>query len=160
MKNNSFFKSLFHAIEGIISAIRTERNLRFHIVIANLICIFSYFYGISKESWAVLILTIFSVIAAELLNTSIENAIDTITDDIKLSAKIAKDTSAAAVLVLAIGSILVGISLFGDLEKITYTLAKIFTDIKNLIPCAIIGILDVWFLLGFKEKRIEDENEK
>ena len=39
--------SFRYAIEGIICAIRSEKHLRFHIMIANLICVFAYFFGIS-----------------------------------------------------------------------------------------------------------------
>ena len=64
--------SFRYAIEGIFCAIRSESHLRFHIVIGNLICVFAYFYGISKAEWATLILCIFAVISAELLNTAVD----------------------------------------------------------------------------------------
>ena len=48
-----------YAIEGILSAIKSEVHLRFHIVIANLIAVFAYFYGISNVEWAILTLCIF-----------------------------------------------------------------------------------------------------
>lgn len=139
--------SFKYAISGILSSIKSERNLRFHIVIANLICVFAYFYGISRTQWAVLILTAFSVISAELFNTSTENAVDTATSEIKESAKRAKDASAGAVLVIAIAAILVGVCLFGDVEKIQQTLVHIFTHLKILVPCLLLGVADIVFLL-------------
>ena len=146
--------SFRYAIEGIISAIRSEKHLRFHIVIANLICVFAYFYGISKAEWAVLLLCIFAVISAELFNTAIERAVDTATSEIKPLAKISKDASAGAVLVLCIGAILVGVCLFGDFTKIGITLIHIFTSVRILVPCLVLGILDIVFLVfGGKNDR-------
>lgn len=145
-----------YALSGILSAIKTERNLRFHIVIANLIAVFAYFYGISKAEWAVLVLTAFLVIAAELLNTAIEAAVDVATSEIKPMAKIAKDAAAGAVLVLAIAAILVGVCLFGNLEKISQTLIHIFKTPKILIPCLILGVADIIFIIfgGKNDKKI------
>ena len=145
--------SFVYALSGLCKAIKSEFNLRFHIVIANLICIFAYFYGIEKRDWAILILTIFAVIAAELINTAIEKAVDTATKEILPSAKLAKDASAAGVLVLAIASLLVGFCLFGDVNWIYDALYRIFTDMKILIPCLLVGVLDMVFLFYFKEKR-------
>ena len=146
--------SFRYSIEGIISAIRSEKHLRFHIVIANLICVFAYFYGISKAEWAVLLLCIFAVISAELFNTAIERAVDTATSEIKPLAKISKDASAGAVLVLCVGAILVGVCLFGDFTKIGITLIHIFTSVRILVPCLVLGILDIVFLVfGGKNDR-------
>lgn len=146
--------SFRYAIDGIISAIRSEKHLRFHIVIANLICVFAYFYGISKAEWAVLLLCIFVVISAELFNTAIERAVDIATSEIKPLAKISKDASAGAVLVLCIGAILVGVCLFGDFTKIGITLIHIFTSGRILVPCLALGILDIVFLVfGGKNDR-------
>ena len=146
--------SFRYAIEGIISAIRSEAHLRFHIVIANLICVFAKYYGISNIEWAVLLLCIFAVISAELINTAIEKAVDTATSEIKPVAKLSKDAAAGAVLVLCIGAVLVGLCLFGNFTKIGATLIHIFTNVRILIPCLVLGILDIVFLVfGGKNDR-------
>lgn len=132
--------SFCYAFSGILKAIKNECHLRFHIMIAVLISIFAYFYGINRLEWAVLLLSIGLVIGAELLNTAIERAVDTATDEIKPSAKFAKDAAAGAVLVFAVASVFVGICLFGNIEKIGITLTKIFTTPKILIPCLIVGV--------------------
>lgn len=145
--------SFIHAFSGLYKAIKTEFNLRFHIVIANLICIFAYFYGLERIGWGVLILTIFAVISAELLNTAVEKAVDTATSEIKSSAKLAKDAAAAGVLVMAVGAVIVGFCLFGDPMWIYDALYRIFSDIKVLLPCLLVGIIDLAFLFFFKEKK-------
>lgn len=146
--------SFRYAIEGIISAVRSEVHLRFHLIIANLIAVFAKVYGISKIEWAILTVLIFAVISAELFNTSVEKAVDTATDDIKPTAKLAKDAAAGAVLVLCICAVICGIYLFGDIGRIGETLVHIFTEPKILIPCLILGISDILFLVfGGKNDR-------
>ena len=92
-------------------------------------------------------LTVFLVIFAELVNTAVEKAVDTATEEIKESAKIAKDAAAGAVLTLSVGAIAVGVCLFGDIEKITYTLTRIFTEPTALIVGAILAGFDLFILL-------------
>lgn len=148
--------SFYYAFEGIFRAVRRECHLRFHIMIAVLISIFAYFYGISRFEWAVLLLSISSVIGAELINTAVEQAVDTATTEIKPSAKFAKDVSAGAVLVFAVFAVLTGVCLFGDTKKIGSTLTLIFKNPRILIPCLIIGILLLIFTIfgGKNDKRV------
>jgi len=143
-----------YAIEGIIATIRSEAHLRFHLAIANLISVFAWFYGISKVEWAILVLTIFTVISAEIVNTAIERTVDTATSEIMPTAKLAKDAAAGAVLCLCVGAIIVGICLFGNISKIQSTIIHIFTNFKILVPCLVLGTLDVLFLIfGGKNDR-------
>lgn len=148
--------SFYHALEGIYNAIRGEAHLRFHIMIAVLISIFAYFYGIDRTQWAVLYLAIGAVIGAELFNTALEQAVNTATEDIKPSAKFAKDAAAGAVLVLAAMSVLVGIFLFGNIERISETLKFIFTTKTVLIPCLAAGVIMLVFVIygGKNGKRV------
>ena len=139
--------SFYHALQGIWNSVIREAHLRFHIMIAVLISIFAYFYGISRVEWAVLILTIASVISAELFNTAIEQAVNTATEEIKPSAKLAKDAAAGAVLVLAVFSIFVGICLFGNGDRILATLKTVFTTVKILVPCVLAGFLLLIFVI-------------
>lgn len=152
MKNKNFFKSFIHAADGIKAACRDERNMRCHMVVAVLTAVFAYFYGLTGTQWAILLVSIFSVLAAELVNTAVERAVDTATDEFRETAKIAKDTAAASVLVTAIGAVLIGICLFGDFKRITYTLGIIFTEPKNLALCTAALLLCIVFLILTKRK--------
>ena len=62
--------------------------------------------------WAILALTIGLVISCELINTAIEAVVDLVTEDYHPLAKVAKDTSAAAVFIFAIVAVIVGIIIF------------------------------------------------
>ena len=148
--------SFYHAFEGIFRTVKREGHIRFHIVIAVLISMFAYFYGISPVEWAVLFMAISSVIGSELMNTAIEEAVNTATAEIRPSAKFAKDAGAGAVLVSAVFSVLVGICLFGSMARIGNTLKIIFTDAKILVPCLVIGVVLVIFAIfgGKNDKKI------
>jgi len=151
-KNKSFLKSFEYAFCGIVTPFGEERNLRVHFSIANLIIIFAYFFGITRIEWAILFLTIGFVIACELINTAVENAVDTASTKISKTAKLAKDTAAGAVLFAAITAVITGFCLFFDTEKIVNTLTYIFTTPKVLIPCLLVGIFDVLFIISGGKK--------
>lgn len=144
--------SFYHALDGIWSAMRSETHLRFHIAVANLIIVFAFFFGITRAEWAILILDAAAVIAAELMNTAVERAVDTATQERVPSAKLAKDAAAGAVLILAAASIAVGVCLFGNLSKIIATLTFICKTPYILIPCLILGTADILFVVCVKEK--------
>jgi len=153
MKNNSFFKSLYHALCGYRDALKRERNLRFHTVVANLICFFAVHYKISRTEWAILITVIGLVIACELLNSAVEKAVDTATHDVRADAMHAKDFAAAATLVGAVCAIGTGIALFGNINAIASALKLIFTTPASLIILAILTVADLKILfINFRRK--------
>lgn len=153
-KNSNFINSVKTAISGIINTFKTERNMRFHFVVGNLIILFAYFYGLTRFEWTVLILTITMVLFAELVNTAIEEATDTATIEFSETAKFAKDASAGAVLLMAVASIVIGCMLFLDISKIGATFIYIFSSPIRVIISFLIGILDILFLI-FAGKREE-----
>ena len=82
-----------------------------------------------------------------LVNTAVENAVDTATKDFSPTAKAAKDVAAGAVLFCAIISVIMGFFLFFDADRISKTLYCIFSKPHILIPCLIIGIFDICFII-------------
>ena len=113
-KSKSLIDSFNNAIEGIIYVLRTQRNMRWHFLIALGVLIGSIFLGIRKEQFIFLLFSISFVLVAELINTAIESAIDITSTTYDPLAKIAKDVAAAAVLLAAINAIVVGILIFND----------------------------------------------
>lgn len=122
MKIKKSVDSFNYAIEGIIYAIRTQRNMRFHLIVAAFILIFSLFFDLSKAEMLILFFTITLVIVLELVNTAIEATIDVTANYYHPLAKIAKNVAAGAVLISAINALAVGYLLFFDkLRPITNT---------------------------------------
>ena len=107
-------RSFEHAYRGMISAVRTQRNMRFHVVAAVLVLVASLLVGVSKMELAILVLTILIVFVTEMLNTAMEFVVDMVTSEYHPLAKLAKDVSAGAVLVSSVGAVLVGYLILAD----------------------------------------------
>jgi len=97
-----------NALEGIIYALKTERNIRIHFIAGLLVIGLSLFLGISKTELVMIILAVTLVIVAELLNTALEKALDLISTTFHPLVKIAKDISAGAVFVATVSAIIIG----------------------------------------------------
>lgn len=110
---NKTKRSFKFAADGLLYAFKTQRNLRIHLFIALLIIIAGVFLQISYLEFSILILTIAVVISMELFNTAIEAGIDLVSPDNQPLAKIAKDLGAAAVLMFALASIIIGLLILG-----------------------------------------------
>jgi diacylglycerol kinase (ATP) len=107
-------RSFEHAYRGMISAVRTQRNMRFHVAAAVVVLVASLLVGVSKLELAILVLTILLVFVTEMFNTVIEFVVDMITREYHPLAKLAKDVSAGAVLVSSVGAVLVGYLILAD----------------------------------------------
>lgn len=105
-------KSFIYAIQGLKTALKNEPNLRIHTLAATLALTLGLVLKISFYEWLLLTFTIFYVITLELLNTVLESIVDLVSPEIKGAAKVAKDVSAAMVLLAAFMSIIVAIALF------------------------------------------------
>lgn len=111
-KQKTLLGSFSHAYDGIKYAYIAENHIKLHIFIALIAIIFGIVLKISTMEWAVLSLTIFGVIAAELLNTAIEVIVDMLEPRDNPLAKVTKDAAAGAVFLMSIGAVLVGIFIF------------------------------------------------
>jgi len=107
-------RSFDHAYRGLIYAVRTQRNMRAHVVIAALVLVGSLLVGVSKLELAGLVLVILLVFITELFNTALEFAVDLVTKEYHPLAKLAKDISAGAVLVSSVGAVLIGYLILAD----------------------------------------------
>lgn len=105
-------KSFFHAIDGIVYAIKEEHNMLIIIPSAVLAIIAGFTFKISSTEWLFLILVIGLVIGAEMINTAIEAVVDLETLKYNPLAKIAKDTASSATLVFSIVSFIGAIIMF------------------------------------------------
>lgn len=89
--------------------------MRIHTVITFYVLLFSVFFHLSFVKYAVLLLTIGSVMTLEMFNTSIEAIIDICSKEYNSVAKIAKDIAAGAVMISSVFAVIIGIMLFSDL---------------------------------------------
>ena len=104
-----FFKSFTYAFTGIVEALKTEQNLLFDFVCAILAIILGILLKLSVVEFAIILLAIGSL---EMVNSSIEYAIDMAMPEIHPLAKISKDIAGGAVLVSAFIAFAVGLLIF------------------------------------------------
>lgn len=112
IKSKKLINSFKYAIEGICEAFKTERNMKIHIFVMILVIVAGILLKINKLEWIICVLCFAMVIGGELLNTAIETVIDIVMPYKNEKAKIAKDVSAGAVLVFAIGAVICGLIIF------------------------------------------------
>lgn len=105
-------KSFGYAFKGIDDVIEHEPNMKIHVVAAILVVIMAFILKVSIIEWIILVLLIGAVLAAETINTTIENLVDMYTKEYDEKAKIVKDTAAGTVLILAITSAIIGLIIF------------------------------------------------
>lgn len=113
-KNKTFFTAMGHAMDGVIRAFKTERNLRIDYIIGLFVLISSLFFDFTKTEFACLCLTIGFVIFAEMINSTVEYIVDLVTDKYDDRAKAAKDIAAGGVLIAACVAVVVAYFLFAD----------------------------------------------
>ncbi len=113
MQNKSRIKSFKVAGSGLKHAILTQINFQIQLSIAIVVLILAASLNFTRFEWLILIITIGLVLVAELLNTVVEVVVDlAVQEKLLPEAKIAKDVSAAAVLLMSIISVIVGFILF------------------------------------------------
>lgn len=105
-------RAFANAFAGFAYALRSQPNMRIHLVIALAVVVAASLLGVPRPYWIALVLTIALVLALELINTALEAIVDLVTEEQHPLARIAKDTAAAAVLVAAVGAVAVGCLVF------------------------------------------------
>lgn len=108
----AFARAFVFASEGVVHVLRTQRNMRVHLLISLLIVALGWWLDLSNVEWAILALTMGVVFAAEMMNTVVESAVDLASPGPHPLAKVAKDVAAGAVLVLAAFATVVGALIF------------------------------------------------
>ncbi|WP_405307419.1 diacylglycerol kinase family protein [Methanobrevibacter sp.] len=107
-----FIDSFKYAIEGLLNTTNVERNLKIHFTVTLCVIILGLMVKLSKMEWVICIILFGLVISAELFNTAFEKTLDYINEDYDADIKFIKDASAAAVLVMAISSAIIGLMIF------------------------------------------------
>lgn len=91
----------------------TQPNAWIHAIATVCVVALGAWLGLSNTEWAVLALTVGFVWTSEFINTALEAMVDLASPDVHPLAKVSKDVSAAAVLVSAIISVVVGLLVLG-----------------------------------------------
>ena len=112
-KNRDVISSLEFALTGIFTAFKEEKNMRSHVLSAVAAIIAGLIFRIPATEWLFLLLSIFLVIAFEIMNSAVENVVDLASDyHFSMRAKNAKDMAAGAVLVVSGFAVITGLIIF------------------------------------------------
>ena len=111
-KSKKIINSFKYAFEGIFTSFKTERNMKIHVLAMIIVIAFGFYLKLNSTEWCIITIIIALVLTAELFNTAIETIVDMICPEKNPKPKLAKDISAAAVLSLAVGAVIIGTIIF------------------------------------------------
>ncbi len=115
MNSNYFIgriKAIRYAFSGICELWRNEKNTRVYLFFTIAVIIMGILTHINTLEWIVLVFIICAIWSAEAINSAIERTVDLVTLEKHPLAKSAKDLAAGGVLILALGSIIIGLIIF------------------------------------------------
>ena len=119
--SKNVFMSFKYAFIGIYYVFKTSRNFKIQLIFALISLITGFLLQISQSNYVILIATIISVLILEILNTSIESIVDLVVKkEFSSLAKISKDTSAGAVLLASINSVIIAVYIFVPKIKLLF----------------------------------------
>jgi diacylglycerol kinase (ATP) len=101
-----------HALRGIIEMLRSQHNAWVHAVATFCVIAAGGIFGISNTQWCLLVLVVTIVWVAEGLNTAFEFLCDVASPEFHPLVKKSKDVAAGAVLLSAVGAVIVGLIIF------------------------------------------------
>jgi diacylglycerol kinase (ATP) len=110
----SVLDSFNYAFEGIIHVLRTQRNMRIHVLAAAGVLVAAIAIGVSRLELIALMISIAFVLIAEMINTAIEGAVDVSTTSFDPNAKLAKDIAAGSVLIATVNAVVIGYLVFSE----------------------------------------------
>jgi diacylglycerol kinase len=111
----SRIRSFGYAFAGWWYVVRHERNAWIHAVASVSVVVMGLWLGLNRWEWATIVLAIALVWMAEFLNTALEAVVDLASPEHHPLAKRGKDVGAAAVLIAAGASVVVGLLIMGPL---------------------------------------------
>lgn len=106
-------RSFSYAFTGIWTMLKSQQNAWIHAFASIAVITAGFLFRITVAEWCWLLLAIMSVWVAEAFNTAIEFLADVASPEFNPLVKKAKDIAAGAVLISAIGAIVIGIIILG-----------------------------------------------
>lgn len=105
-------RKFLYALAGLAYALRTQPNMRFHLLAALAVLAAAFILGVDRYELLFLFLAITLVLLAEMFNTALETVVDLASPGFHPLAKAAKDVAAGAVLLAALHAVATGVVVF------------------------------------------------
>ena len=106
-------RSVRFALRGVGVMLRSQHNAWIHVLVTGAALLAGALLGISRVEWLAVTLAIMAVWSAEALNTAFESLCDVASPEFHPIVERAKDVAAGAVLIAALGSVVIGLLVFG-----------------------------------------------
>jgi diacylglycerol kinase (ATP) len=116
-KSRSTLDSFHNSFEGLYFVFKTQKSMRIQSIMVALVLLAAWGFGVSHIELVILLITMITVLVAEVFNTAVECVIDLKVEEYSEKAKVVKDVAAAGVLLCAIASLLIGIMIFANNEN-------------------------------------------
>ena len=110
--NWRYYKNFRFAFRGLKTVFSSETTFRLHTLIAILVIVYSWYRGIEKIYWVVVLIIIALVMALEIFNSAIERLVDMLAPRTHKFAKEVKDLLAAMVLLVSLFAAAIGFIVF------------------------------------------------
>ena len=104
--------SVQFACQGLTDLVKSQPNARLHLMVSIAVLGTGYYCRISKFDWIAVVLCMVLVISLEAVNTALEYLTDLVSPEYHPLAGKVKDVAAAAVLIAAMGAVVVGLLVF------------------------------------------------
>ena len=106
-------QSVKFAIRGIRLMLKSQHNAWVHAVASAIVLITGGLLCLTPSQWCWIVLAIMAVWTAEALNTALELLADVASPEFHPLVEKAKDVAAGAVLISAVGSVIIGLLVLG-----------------------------------------------
>ncbi|MFC6267767.1 diacylglycerol kinase family protein [Frigoriflavimonas asaccharolytica] len=112
LQKQNFFKTFENAFTGIFLVIKKERNFQIEIFALFVNIFLIYYFELNAAETSIILIVCFVVLVAEMLNTALEKMADFVEPNFNSKIGIIKDIAAGAVLMAAIGAVIIGIIIY------------------------------------------------
>ena len=109
----SRLKSFTYALRGLGILLATQPNARIHAAATIAVCAAGFYFRLNVAEWCWIVLAMMAVWSAEAFNTALEFLADAVNPDFHPLVGKAKDVAAGAVLIAAMGAVVIGVLVFG-----------------------------------------------
>jgi diacylglycerol kinase len=109
---HGILKAFRDAWNGLVYAIRTQRNIKIHLALALITLIVSWVLHISPIEWIIVLFCMGLIIGLECINSSLEELTNIVSPHFDTRAGRVKDLAAGAVLMASIFVFIIGLILF------------------------------------------------
>jgi diacylglycerol kinase (ATP) len=132
VRSRSLLWSFDYAIRGVVYSVRTQRNMRLHMLAAVVVFCAALALGVGGLDLIALVFAVGFVIVCELINTAIETVVDLATDGYDPLAATAKDVAAGAVLISSVTAVAVGYVVF--FARVTPVAQRLMSGVRASSP--------------------------